>query len=402
MHPPEASPYMRMRYTLGLLTNNGAGGSERAVKPCGMVKAAAKTRLFRAPGRVTLMGDHTDYNDGFALAIGIDRDATVTMRPRSDRIVYARGPDFVREIDLDAEPDPHAGHADIEGIARILDDRKRLRGADLTIESTIATHAGLGSSAAVEMATALALAAAADLELSKWEAAQVGQRANHAFAGFRSGITDHLICMAAVAGHAVLIDARLFEFEPIRWQLGDAAVVVFDGVLKHVDATHATANDRRRECEDAVLILRRELPGLVSLRDLDGLTFARVGVILPDVLRRRVRYVLGENVRVREAADALRASEPARIGTLMAESHRSLRDDYEIGTPEIDALVGRALELDGVYGARMAGASIMVALIRERSVARVAKHLGDAYKRLSGRTLVTYRVAAGAGASEVQ
>jgi len=367
-----------------------------------MVKVAAKTRHFRAPGRVTLMGDHTDYNDGFALAIGIDRDARVAMRPRADRVVTATGPGFDVRIDLDAEPDTHAGHADIHGIARVLDERKPLQGADLTIETTIAAHAGLGSSAAVEIAAAMALAAAADLELSKWEIAQIGQRANHAYAGFRSGITDHLVCTAAVADHAVLIDARLFEFEPIRWKLGDAAVVVFDGVLKHVDATHAIANDRRRECEDAVLILRRELPGLVSLRDLDGLTFARVGIILPDVLRRRVRYVLGENVRVREAADALRASEPARIGTLMAQSHRSLRDDYEIGTPEIDALVGRALELDGVYGARMAGASIMVALIRERSVGRIAKQLGDAYKRLSGRTLVTYRVAAGAGASEVQ
>ena len=367
-----------------------------------MVKVAARVRRFRAPGRVTLMGEHTDYNDGYALAIGIDRDATVTMRERSDRIVTATGSDFTRVIDLDAPPEPHAGHADIKGIARVLDDRKPLRGADLTIETTIAAHAGLGSSAAVEMATALALAAAAGIELSKWEAAQIGQRANHAFAGFRSGITDHLVSAAAVAGHAILIDARLFEFEPIPWRLGDAAVVVFDGVIKHIDDTHAMANDRRRECEDAVLILRRELPGLNSLRDLDGMTFARVGGILPDVLRRRVRYVLGENVRVREAADALRASEPARIGTLMAESHRSLRDDYEIGTPEIDALVGRALELEGVYGARMAGASIMVALIRERSVARVAKQLGDAYKRLSGRKLVTYRVAAGAGASEVQ
>jgi len=339
-----------------------------------MLNVAARTRRFRAPGRVTLMGDHTDYNDGFALAIGIDRDATVTLRARRDRSVTATGSDFTRVIDLDAPPEPHAGHADIEGIARVLDDRKPLRGADLTIETTIAPHAGLGSSAAVEMATALALAAAAGIELSKWEAAQIGQRANHAFAGFRSGITDHLVSAAAVVGHAILIDARLFEFEPIAWRLGDVAVVVFDGVIKHIDDTHATANDRRRECEDAVLILRRELPGLNSLRDLDGMTFARVGGILPDVLRRRVRYVLGENVRVREAADALRASEPARIGTLMAESHRSLRDDYEI----------------------------MVALIRERSVVRVAKQLGEAYKRLSGRKLVTYRVAAGAGASEVQ
>jgi galactokinase len=347
-------------------------------------------RVFRAPGRVNLIGDHTDYNDGFVLPLAIDLECVVRALPCGT--VRLRSRDVAGEHELpsdgSAEPSEAPGWSSYAaGVLRALAARGRPpAGMEAAVSSSVPVGAGLSSSAALEVSLALALCHAAGFALPPLELALACQEAEQIATGVPCGIMDQLTSIAGREGCALLIDCRSLEVEPVPLPAELAVLVVHSGVARElVDSEYA---ERRRECEAAA-----ERIGVVSLRDA---TLAQAGA------DRRARHVVTENARVLEAADALARGELAALGPLLAASHRSLRDDYEVSTPELDALVD-CLETAGALGARLTGAGFggcVVALARRDDADRVAAEAESDYRARTGLEPRAYLCRASAGASE--
>jgi galactokinase len=329
----------------------------------------------RAPGRVNLIGDHTDYNEGFVLPLAIDLETVVRARPRDDA-----------EIRLHSETSGWDRYA--AGVAEVLAARGRADvGIEGTISSSVPVGAGLSSSAALEVALALALCAAAGFELPPLELALACQEAELVATGVPCGIMDQLASVAGVAGHALLIDCRSLEVRPIPIPAGLAVLVVHSGVERRlVDSAYA---ERRAACEAVAARL-----GVRALRD------ATPEQVADDP---RARHVVAENERVLAAADALAAGDTAALGPLLAASHASLRDDFEVSTPELDALVA-ALEEAGALGARLTGAGFggcAVALVPAPDAGRVARRASATYRAETGLEPRTFHCRAAAGAGKI-
>ena len=359
-------------------------------------------RLFRAPGRVNLIGEHTDYNDGFVLPIAIERETLVASSPRADRTlrVHSTALSISGEIELGAPPCKRRGtFLDyVEGMARSLPDPGA--GADLLVDSDVPPGGGLSSSAALELAVGLALLDRWGTSLDLERIALAGQRAEHEYVGTRCGIMDQLVVALAEADHALLIDCRTLARRAIPLG-GGAVVVVCDTRSKH-DLASSAYNDRRAECERAVAALAERLPSVRALRDVSRDELAAHAGALDAVAARRARHVVTENERTLEAADALAASDYARFGTLMLESHESLRVDYEVSTPELDALVRAVVGQPGVFGARLTGGGFggcTITLVRPERADAVSeilrRTLHDEFARTAG--VFTTRAARGAG-----
>jgi galactokinase len=313
---------------------------------------------FRAPGRVNLIGEHTDYNAGFVMPAAINLSCFAKVSAREDRKLQIISTNFDddRVIDLD-DPDLSAqGHwSDYPvGVAVMLERAGyRLRGARLELESEVPMGSGLSSSAAVQVATACALVAVSELTVDRKELALLCQQAENEFVGARVGIMDQFVSLFGREQKALMLDCRSLEYKllplPLRVRL-----VVCNTMVKHEHASSAY-NERRAQCEAGVEHLARFLPNVSALRDVTFAQLEQFGRDLPDVIYRRCRHVVSENARVLAAAEALERGELARFGRLMAESHASLRDDYEVSSPELDLMVELASKVEGVYGARMTG-----------------------------------------------
>lgn len=312
--------------------------------------------LWAAPGRVNLIGEHTDYNDGFVLPVAIDRTALAAAALRSDGVLrcWSRQMDGTVEAPLD-QIGPHSASgwsAYLQGAAWALMQRGlHLRGADVMVDSDVPAGAGLSSSAALIGVVAMALAELHGADLSRTELALVGQEAEWRMTGTPVGVMDHMVCMLGRAGHALFLDARSMghELVPVDLARNELALVVIDTGVAHRLADGAYA-ERREACEEAARVL-----GLAALRDasVEGLEAARDR--LGDVLFRRARHVVSENGRVLEATALLRDGKPGSLGPLLAQSHASLRDDFEVSVPELDVAVSAA-EDAGALGARLTGA----------------------------------------------
>ncbi len=360
--------------------------------------SASSPRLFRAPGRVNLIGEHTDYSEGFVLPMAIDRATIAAAAPRDDRRVRVRSLERseTAEFTLDErDPKPSGTWIDYaHGVALALARRVALRGADLAVATTVPIGAGLSSSAAFELAVASALLAIAGGTLAPRELARVGREAENGFVGLRSGIMDQLASACGVRDHALLIDCRSEELTPVPIP-AEAAIVVADSGVKH-ELSGSAYNDRRAESEEAARLL-----GVPTVRDVSADDFARRGGELPELLRRRARHVVTENARVLATVSALRAGDLREAGALMNASHDSLRDDYEVSAPELDSLVDAARAVDGVYGARMTGGGFggsIVVLARRDAVGSLTKALETAYAARYGRTPAVEEVRASDGA----
>jgi galactokinase len=367
-------------------------------------------RLFRAPGRVNLIGEHTDYNDGFVLPMAIDRETCVAAAPRPDRRVrvYSLNLGEHAEFDLD-----HPGERErgiwldyIEGVAHALERRGvRLGGADLVITSDVPVGAGLSSSAALEVSAGLALASVAGVEVDKVELALAGQEAEHTYVGAKVGIMDQFIAALGRAGHALLIDCRTLETQAIPVDTTETLVVICDTRVKH-ELAASEYNTRRAECEQGVELLRRAgLDGIRALRDVSEAALERYGHALPEVVGRRCRHVVTENARTLAAAAALKDGRLEEMGKLMYASHDSLRDDYEVSSVELDVLVRIALSLAGAtLGARMTGGGFggcTVNLVRRDRLENFSETIAREYAATTGRTPDIYVSEAGEGAREV-
>lgn len=363
--------------------------------------SARPPRFFRAPGRVNLIGEHVDYSEGFVLPLAIDRATVAAAAPRDDRTVRVRSlaTGETAEFSLDqSDPRPRGNWLDYaQGVALALARRVPLRGADVALRTTVPIGAGLSSSAAFELAVGLALLSAAGAELEPRELAHAAQEAENAFVGLRSGIMDQLASALGMRDHALLIDCRSEDVTPVPLP-PQAALVVADSGVKH-ELAGSAYNERRAESEEAARRL-----GARTLRDVSIAEFARRGALLPDPLRRRARFVVGENARVLATVSALRNGDLTDVGRLMNDSHDALRDDYEVSAPELDLLVEAARQVDGVYGARMTGGGFggsIVALVRREASTLLARALESAYAARYGRKPSVTQVNAADGAAPI-
>ncbi len=339
--------------------SNAAGSRRgRMARRFTQIFEASPTHWTRAPGRVNLIGEHTDYNEGFVLPAAIDRAAYIAARPRADRRLrlYAVQYDQPAEIDLDRlAPDMYSGWAAYAaGMADYLQQAGHaLGGAELLIDGDVPQGAGLSSSAALEVAVGATLLALAGIELDRVGLARAGQQTEHNYVHVKSGIMDQLISALGRRNHALLIDCRDYTTEPIPLR-ADARIIVCNSKVRR-ELAQSGYNTRRAECDEAVQRLRFYLPAIRALRDVTSEQLERYGDALPPTILKRARHVVTENERVLKSADALKRGDLRHFGELMNESHRSYRDDFEASVKPIEVLVAAALELPGVYGSRLTG-----------------------------------------------
>jgi galactokinase len=365
-------------------------------------------RLYAAPGRVNLIGEHTDYNDGFVFPMAIDRETVVAGRERDDRRVRVHSLNFNEsaEVDLDIEGEAQRGlWLDyVEGVARELEKRgARLHGADLVIASNVPVGAGLSSSAALEVSTGYALLSLSEVTIEGKELALAAQAAEHNYVGAKVGIMDQFIAVMGRQGHALLIDCRSLETKQIPLDTSEVVIAICDTRVKH-ELASSEYNKRRAECERGVEILKEWLPGLRALRDVSVEDFEKYEEHLPDPVRSRCRHVVTENARTLRAAESLREGNMEEMGKLMYLSHESLRDDYEVSCKELDLMVEIASRVEGVKGARMTGGGFggcTVNLVARASLDEFQEKVASEYKQATELEPFIYVVEASDGAREI-
>jgi galactokinase len=367
----------------------------------------AATILVQAPGRVNLIGEHTDYNDGLVLPCAIDYRTVIAARPREDRRVRVAAADYddaIDEFELDAPIERQAAPMwanYVRGVIQQLVQRGLpMRGMDLAITGDIPQGAGLSSSASLSVAVGRLFATLPGFQdLSPIDIALIAQASENDFVGTKCGNMDQISSACGVEGHALLIDCRSLEVKPVPVP-HDAAIMIFNSMVKRglVDSEY---NTRRRQCEDAARHF-----GLKALRDLDLATLEARGAELDPVTLRRARHVVTEDDRVLAAAEALAAGDLARMGELMAASHASMRDDFEITVPLIDKLVGIVKDTIGTAGGvRMTGGGFggcVVALVPQDLVDQVRAAVDAAYRGPQGEQATIYVCSAAAGAGALQ
>lgn len=316
-------------------------------------------RMFRAPGRVNLIGEHTDYNGGFVLPMAIDRETTAAIALRVDRKIRVHSVNLAEtaEFDLDKITDRKNGFwlNYIEGVARILERNKfKLSGADILIWSDVPTGAGLSSSSALEVVIGLSLSKINGYEIDKTFLAKIGQQTEHEFVGANVGIMDQFVSANAEKDHALLLDCRSLEFENVPLDLSEHEIVICNTNIKH-DLATSEYNVRRAECEKAVEILQNFLPEIKQLRDISFDDFETYKNELPEKIMRRARHIITENERTLSAGKLLKENDFNEFGKLMFASHESMKNDFEISCRELDLMVEIAADCSGVLGARMTG-----------------------------------------------
>src|ERR1051326_8222499 len=357
-------------------------------------------RVFRAPGRVNLIGEHTDYSDGFVLPAAIDFYTHVAVAPRDDGklVVHSENYASTEHIDLvSATPRRHWSDY-VAGVAmELVRMGLALEGANLLVSGNVPLGAGLSSSAAIEVATAFALLAIAGKQAGSSQIALICQRAENNFVGARCGIMDQFIACNGRDGHALLLDCRSLASQPLPLA-ADLSIVVCNTMVRHAIAG-GEYNKRRQQCEAAA---RRM--GVAALRDVTLPEFQRHEGELPEVERKRARHVISENSRGAEFAQALERDDRPYLGRLMAESHRSLREDFEVSCRELDIMVDLANQAEGLIGARMTGGGFggcTVNLVEEDSVAAFREQVAREYEKQTGKKPEIYATRAANGASEV-
>jgi len=361
--------------------------------------------IFRAPGRVNLIGEHTDYNDGFVLPSAIGLYTSVAVSPRQDRQLVIRSQQFPGHFafNLDDLPQRRTGSwCDyVVGIAAVLEqDGHPLKGANLFVHSEVPIGAGLSSSAAVEVASALALISLNGAVVPLADVAKLCQRSENTFIGAHVGIMDQFVSCFGKAGHALLLDCRSLQFELIP--IPDRArMVVCNTMVKHEHAS-GEYNRRREECEEGVRILSQWYPEIRALRDLSIDQLVQHEKDIPEKIFRRCRHVVKENERVRDGSRRLRAGDLNGFGERMRESHRSLRDLYEVSCGELDIMVEAAEGLPGYYGGRMTGGGFggsTINLVEATEAEAFADQISDRYQQATGINPAVYICSAADGAS---
>ncbi len=371
-------------------------------------------RIFSAPGRVNLIGEHTDYNDGFVLPMAIDRRTFVAAAARDDKRIRATSTIQSSPVEFEIGDEWPRGDERTQGwgdyvygVAECLRREEfNLRGADLLITSEVPVGAGLSSSAALEISVGFALLKISEQPVDLLGLALTCQRAEQEFAGTQCGIMDQYIACLGIEGHALLIDCRSLEYRAVPIDTATARIVVCNSMVKH-DLASGEYNRRRAECEEGVRRLAAHPNGHLSeiraLRDMGLDEFDLYADSLPEFIRRRSKHVITENARTLAAVEALESDNPGEFGRLMYASHESLRDDYEVSCRELDLLVEIASRRDGVFGARMTGGGFggcTVNLVESGYIEQFITTISGKYERQTGINPECYVCQASSGVRE--
>ena len=363
-------------------------------------------RIFRAPGRVNLIGEHTDYNQGFVMPAAIDFYTWAAIARRADTRLNVRSQNVDEVISSDLAGSPAPRHNWSDYAIGVVDQIKRLGrhlgGADILIRGEVPIGAGLSSSAAIEVVIGFALLTVNDLSIDRKELALLCQRAENEFVGMRCGIMDQFISCYGQRDHALMLDCRSLEYKLLPLS-PSARMVVCNTMVKHQLAA-GEYNLRRSACEEGVRILQQHAPGIQSLRDVSLEALERNRDRMSDTVYRRCRHVITENERVARAASMLEQGNFKEFGKLMADSHQSLRDDYEVSGRELDIMVNIASGESGVYGSRMTGGGFggcTINLVAAEQADNFAGRVAANYEKATGLKPEVYISSAADGASQV-
>ncbi len=364
---------------------------------------AKPTYIVRAPGRVNLIGEHTDYNAGFVLPMAINRAIYLALRPREDRYVFVESIDYGDYVEFSLDEMVRGRHSQwaeyVKGMAWALEDSGyTLNGWEGVVAGDVPIGAGLSSSAAIEMATARAFSALGSVAWDAANMARLGQKTENQWIDVQSGIMDQMISAGAVEGNALLIDCRWLTLKPAPLPPG-VSIIILDTATRR-ELSHSGYNERRAQCEAAARHF-----GVAALRDVTMSQFIAGSAGLEARALKRARHVISENARTLQAAAAMYAGDAAEIGRLMNDSHASMRDDFEITRREIDTMVEIAQAQPGCYGARMTGGGFggcCVALVDTDKADAFSEAVSERYTQATDLAPALYVSSAAAGAEILQ
>lgn len=355
-----------------------------------------------APGRVNLLGEHVDYNDGFVLPAAIDRVVTIQAQPRDDQLVQLTAQDLNQSAtfdlerldekkDIDGNPLPSWAIYPA-GVAAVLKKHGyAVKGVEARFTSNVPIGAGLSSSAAVEVAFATLWRALGGWQMDQMTLARLCQEAENTYVGVKCGLMDQFASANGVEGHALYLDTRSLDWRPVPMPKGTAIVIADSKVRRSL--ANSAYNERRAACEEAVRLLKAKLPEIKALRDVTPEKFHQYADLLPGNVRKRAQHVVEECARVEKAIQLMDAGNAIGFGQLMYEAHASLRDLYEVSCPELDALVEAARQLPGCLGSRLTGAGFggcTVNLVDEKQAEAFVTELKEKYLEATGKSADVY------------
>ncbi len=365
---------------------------ERFIKEFG---EGGELYVFRSPGRVNLIGEHTDYNGGYVFPAALTMATTIIARPREDSIVRMMATDLGEMVEgdlntIDEYKDLKWGNYQFGVFKELRDNGYNIVGADMLYDDTTPHGGGLSSSAAIEVASGIAMAyLGGRRDIDGIEIAKIGQMAEHHYIGVNCGIMDQFSSAMGKENHAIFLNCKTLEYELVPVELSKHGIkIVVSNTNKKRSLASSKYNERRAECEAGLKILQKHIPDADCLGDISLGEFEKYEDKIEDeVIRRRVRHVISEDDRVKKSVEVLNNGDLEAFGRLMNESHDSLRDDYEVSCVELDTLVEEARKVDGVLGSRMSGAGFggcTVSLVKDESVDKYIKQAGAAYKEKIG------------------
>lgn len=364
--------------------------TRRSVLAAFQSKFGKAARLFRAPARINIIGEHCDYNDGFVMPSNTALYTWLAIAPREDRIVRMLASDFNQtiEFDLDAlHRNPDGGWQEyVKGVLHVLQQEGfELKGADVLITGEIPLGGGLSSSASLEIVIAFAMLSCVGYDIDRSKLALMCKTVENEFVGVACGIMDQYVISLCDKDQAMLLDCRTLEYEPVPLPTDARFLIINSGVVHNL--REGGLNQRRRECERAIELLVDVGLEVAALRDVSMENLDSQRKLLVNPLYRRCRHIVTEIQRVKDAGQAMADNDPVTLGQLMNQSHNSLRDDYEVSCSELDFLVDMARNCDGVYGSRMIGAGFggcTISLVDRNNVKDVAAEICTQYRQVLG------------------
>lgn len=370
-------------------------------------KFAEQPIVFSSPGRINILGEHTDYNEGFVLPAAIDKCIYVAISKREDKHINLYACDFKETYSTDTghiEPAPIQWPNYILGVVDQLQKQGHTMGGfNLVIDGNIPIGAGLSSSAAVECAVAFALNEIFEFGLSRMQMAPLAQKAEHVFAGVNCGIMDQFASMFGKKDHAIKLDCRSLEYEYVPIELTRYKLILFNSNVKH-NLASSEYNTRRKQCEEGVAIIAKDHPAIKSLRDVTPAMLNAHAANINPVVFKRCKYVIEENQRLLGACDDLKRGDVKALGKKMFETHYGLQHDYEVSCRELDFLVDYVKNNDGVAGARMVGGGFggcTINLIKENAAEKLVEQISAAYQKEMKLTLSVYSVSVEDGTNKI-
>ena len=363
------------------------------------------THIIRAPGRINLIGEHTDYNEGFVFPIAIDRYTNMLVSVNNDKKVQLFDLKYKESDEFDIDFIEHSKHLKWSnyqrGITKVLKDSGyKIRGMDVLIFGEVPESVGLSSSASVEIATLLAFKELYELNIHYMDIIKLSKKAENEFVGVECGIMDQFASLLSKEGHALFLDCRNLNYQYIPLSIQGYSFLICNSMVKR-KLTESSYNKRRKECKYALRAFQKILPKIKSLRDISIDDFERYGSLLSERLKKRVKHVVYENERVIQSFRHLLQENIVLFGKMMYHSHQSLKELYEVSTEELDLLVEIGMNESGVLGARLTGAGFggcVIYLVKDSCVEQLKEKIFDVYQKRTGFTPQFYKVFPSSGA----